>query len=130
MGNNNKKTKTQNMVDIQTINQFQRKSLYSARVENKTKRPITIEATYAPSTMVADVEEKMTKPIKPGDSTTFGPKMVNDSKMQILKFFVTDGNKDSKSIHGPFVEMDRDREYFVIEESDQDSLHFHKGHEE
>lgn len=105
--------------------QFVHKHLYSARIENHTKRPITVEGTYCTSELGdRHLEEKLLIPLKAGDAKTFAAKHAQDTKMHLVQFFVTDGENADKTVYGPFVNMDRDRETFVIEDKGDD-LDFH-----
>ena len=90
--------------------------LYSAKVENRARSQVVVECTYVP--INGTEKEVLTQRIDSGKSKNFAPKKTTSgSTMYVESFVVTDENKE-ETFRGPFVDQDKDKKNFVIEESD------------
>jgi hypothetical protein len=95
--------------------------LYSATIKNSARSQVVVECTYVP--INGTEKEILTQRIDSGKSKSFAPKKSTSGfTMYVESFVVTDENKE-ETFRGPFVEQDKDKKNFVIEES-EDSRQF------
>jgi len=104
--------------------------LYSARVENHTRTPVTVIATYTSSNSAAK-QEDIYQPLDISRSCTFASRTDNEqNKCFISKITIFDPDKNYTELAAPFgLEKSKDREWFNIIRRDKSdvSSHAHTG---